>query len=438
LSQDEELWSILTMPLKLTNNQILLNEYIKQEFSDYPEYANREDEFFQFFTSSQILKEYALSDEEIESGVCGGAHDGGCDSIFLFADGALQDENELPFDTSKKDAPIEFYILQSKNSVSFSEDAIMKWKTTCDNLFNMDNDFNLYQDRYNKKVLDLFDLFRKIRINLVRKNPKISIKFFYISKGIDIHPNVQKQADELLEKVRGIISNSSVDVLFKFINADHLYELAVKKANDDFLLKFTVNPLTNDVSEFFIGTVQLKEYYKFIIDENGKLLRHIFEANIRDYQGRVAVNKDIRETLENLSSENFWWLNNGVTMICSSAKLTTGKEILIHDPEIVNGLQTSTEIYNYFSQFANKEIDDIRELLVRIIVPTNEDTRDKIIFSTNNQTQIQKSSLRATDTIHRQIEMYFKTRDLFYDRRKNYYKNIGKKANQIISLPFLL
>jgi hypothetical protein len=33
--------------------------------------------------------------------------------------------------------------------------------------------------------------------------------------------------------------------------------------------------------------------------------------------------------------------------------------------------------------------------------------------------------------------MYFKTRDLFYDRRKNYYKNIGKKANQIISLPFL-
>jgi hypothetical protein len=33
--------------------------------------------------------------------------------------------------------------------------------------------------------------------------------------------------------------------------------------------------------------------------------------------------------------------------------------------------------------------------------------------------------------------MYFKTRDLFYDRRKNYYKNMGKKASQIISLPFL-
>ncbi|GMO39264.1 MAG: hypothetical protein Pg6B_11250 [Candidatus Azobacteroides pseudotrichonymphae] len=113
------------------------------------------------------------------------------------------------------------------------------------------------------------------------------------------------------------------------------------------------------------------------------------------------------------------------------------KKYLIHAPEIVNGLQTSTEIYKYFSRNTDKRMDEIREILVRIVVHENDDSRDKIIFSTNNQTQIQKSSLRATDTIHRQIEMFFKTRDLFYDRRKNYYKNIGKKAGQIISLPFL-
>lgn len=33
--------------------------------------------------------------------------------------------------------------------------------------------------------------------------------------------------------------------------------------------------------------------------------------------------------------------------------------------------------------------------------------------------------------------MYFKGKDLYYDRRKNYYKNNGKKAIQIVSLPFL-
>jgi hypothetical protein len=425
------------MATKLTNNQVLLNEYIKQEYYENPEYAGHEDDFFEFFVASQVLKDFALSDEEIENGICGGSLDGGCDAIYLFADSILQDEDELPFDTFKKGVSIEFCIIQAKNSTTFGEDTIMKWKTTCDNLFNMETDFDSLQDRYNKKVCNLFDLFRKIRINMVRKSPRISIKLFYVTKGIDIHPNVQKQANELEEMLKKIISNPSVIITIEFINANTLFELADKKISDDFVLKFTVNPLSNDTSDFFIGTVKLVDYYKFITDENGELFRHVFEANIRDYQGNIAVNRDIQETLENPSTEDFWWLNNGVTIICTSAKPATGKEIIIHDPEIVNGLQTSTEIYKYFALSSNKSMDDQREILVRIIVPKNDDSRDKIIFSTNNQTQIQKSSLRATDTIHRQIEMFFKTRDLFYDRRKNYYKNIGKKANQIISLPFL-
>lgn len=33
--------------------------------------------------------------------------------------------------------------------------------------------------------------------------------------------------------------------------------------------------------------------------------------------------------------------------------------------------------------------------------------------------------------------MYFKSRGLYYDRRKNYYKNQGKKANEIVSIAFL-
>ena len=72
-----------------------------------------------------------------------------------------------------------------------------------------------------------------------------------------------------------------------------------------------------------------------------------------------------------------------------------------------------------------------------MIRPKSEESRDNIIFSTNNQTSIPKSSLRVTDTIHLQIEMYFKNRGLYYDRRKNYYKNQKKKAIDIISVSFL-
>ena len=78
-----------------------------------------------------------------------------------------------------------------------------------------------------------------------------------------------------------------------------------------------------------------------------------------------------------------------------------------------------------------------RNILVRIICPKEESSRDKVIFATNNQTSIPKYSLRVTDNIHLQIEGYFKTKGLYYDRRKNYYKNRNKKSSEIIGVPFL-
>ena len=117
--------------------------------------------------------------------------------------------------------------------------------------------------------------------------------------------------------------------------------------------------------------------------------------------------------------------------------MITNKSLQVINPEIVNGLQTSREIYNFFSDRIENVDEDKRSILVRVLKPTSEESRDNIIFSTNNQTSIPKSSLRVTDTIHLQIEMYFKNRGLYYDRRKNYYKNQKKKSIDIISVSFL-
>ena len=172
-------------------------------------------------------------------------------------------------------------------------------------------------------------------------------------------------------------------------------------------------------------------------DENHNLRKSFFEANVRDYQGHNSVNSSIADTLEGSGTEDFWWLNNGITILSTDIKLITNKSLQVVNPEIVNGLQTSREIYNYFSDKLEKIDEDKRTILVRAIKPESEESRDNIIFSTNNQTSIPKSSLRVTDTIHLQIEMYFKNRGLYYDRRKNYYKNQKKKASDIISVSFL-
>ena len=104
-------------------------------------------------------------------------------------------------------------------------------------------------------------------------------------------------------------------------------------------------------------------------------------------------------------------------------------------PEVVNGLQTSVEIFQHFKPHPDKE--DKRSVLVRVIVPPNEQMRTKIIRATNLQTPISDVSLHATDPIHFDIEERLRLHQLFYERRKGEYREAKKPADQIISIQTL-
>ena len=142
----------------------------------------------------------------------------------------------------------------------------------------------------------------------------------------------------------------------------------------------------------------------------------------------------MQHTLRAKSAEDFWWLNNGVTIIASDAK-ETARILAIESPYIVNGLQTSNEIYRYFAEGGNK--DDNRNVLVRVIVTKDSEIADRVIRATNSQIYIPPSQLKATEKIHRDIEDFMKKYDLFYDRRKNHYKMQGKPIQRIVGIPEL-
>lgn len=415
------------------NNQILLDAIIKQEMEDFGEDITLSD-FFEFYSALQVLKENELSYDEINSGIAGKSHDGGADALYLFINGELVKEDIDLTNKYKKNVDIEFVLIQSKYENSFSEEPLLKLSRLCRNLFDLDFNSSDFTGRYNEKVLASFELFKDTYISLITKKPKLKISVYYISKGIDLHPNVQKQADDLENDIKEKLPVAEVKI--NFLGAEKLVKMQQERPNDVFRMKISETPLSTS-EQVFIALTNLSDYYKFITDEEGKLIRHIFESNVRDYQGKTNVNNEILDTLENPAGEEFWWLNNGVTILASEVAAPGGKELIIHNPEIVNGLQTSSEIHRFFSLNKEKLSTENRDVLVRIIVPESEETRDRIIRATNSQTPIPKSSLRATDQVHRQIEDFLKPRGLFYDRRKNFYKNEGKKPKEIISVPFL-
>lgn len=424
------------MAKSMTNDQLLIREYIKQQYTtlQFPDQSS----YFEFLAASQVLREYDLSDEEIEAGLTGGGNDGGCDGLYLFFNDVLTGEDFIDnLGNIPREATLNIVIVQAKNELGFGEDAIMKWKTVSSNLLQFENQIDSFTGRYEEKILSFFENFKDLRIKLLTSKVKLNFKYVYVAVANDLHPNVRSQADELQGQIHQLFPGTMTSVSVEFVGASKLMELINAQASQRFSLTLADNPIAIGAKKDYIGLVNLGTYYKFITDDFGALRKYIFESNVRDYQGHNNVNNEIRETLSCETPEDFWWLNNGVTIIAEDVSQSTSKQLLIINPEIVNGLQTSNEIYFHFSEHPELIEKETRNILLRIIVPDDENSRDRIILATNSQTTIPAVALRSTDPIHRQIEMYFKSRGLYYDRRKNYYKNQGKKANEIVSIGFL-
>lgn len=415
------------------NAQILLESLIEQEFQNNDNYSSISD-YFEFFSASQILKNQGLSDDEVDNGIVGKGLDGGCDSIYLFLNNLLITPDVVEHISAPKDSILEMIIIQSKKTTSFGEDAVMKWKTISGNLLDLSKTTTDFMTRYNADVLEAFTTFRDTYTRLITSRVKLKFKFYYATLASELHPNVIQQAEELKDTIKGLFPNAVVEVIF--VDSDALFDMYNAVIENRVNLKFADIPISPNQKNY-IALVDLKSYFNFIVNDEGDVRKSFFDSNVRDYQGKNNVNSSISETLHRADDNDFWWLNNGVTVLASEATLVNNRELQIVNPEIVNGLQTSMEIYNYFSENREALESEKRSILLRIIVPDNEESRDQIIFATNNQTNIPKAILRVTDPIHLQIEMYFKSRGLFYDRRKNYYKNQGRKPAEIVGVSFL-
>ena len=415
------------------NAQILLENLIEQEFRNNDNYSNIS-EYFEFFSASQILKNQGLSDDEVDNGIVGKGLDGGCDSIYLFLNNLLITPDVVEHISAPKDSILEMIIIQSKKTTSFGEDAVMKWKTISGNLLDLSKTTTDFTARYNADVLEAFTTFRDTYTRLITSRVKLKFRFYYATLASELHPNVIQQSEELKDTIKGLFPNAVVEVTF--VDSDTLFEMYNAVIENRVNLKFADIPISPNQKNY-VALVDLKSYFNFIVNDEGDVRKSFFDSNVRDYQGKNNVNSSISETLHRADDNDFWWLNNGVTVLASEATLVNNRELQIVNPEIVNGLQTSMEIYNYFSENREALESEKRSILLRIIVPDNEESRDQIIFATNNQTNIPKATLRVTDPIHLQIEMYFKSRGLFYDRRKNYYKNQGHKPAEIVGVSFL-
>lgn len=158
----------------------------------------------------------------------------------------------------------------------------------------------------------------------------------------------------------------------------------------------------NGVNEAYIGYLTGDDYLRIICDKNGDLRRRIFYENVRDYQGiENSVNKEIRNTITGSNSRGqFVLLNNGVTIITRSVTSLGANMYELSDFQIVNGCQTSNEIFNC------KEYASDIFVPIKIIYTTNSDIISHIVKATNRQSPVPEEAFVALINTIRNCNYY--------------------------------
>lgn len=413
----------------MAKNDVLLLDGIIDDRVENNVPSNRRDEVFEYLAFEQTLKSYDLSNEELLHGSIDGRNDGGIDGLFIFVNGHMLTDVEA-FSWPKSGALLEVFIITCKHHDTFKQAALDNMVASLSELLDLSLSEKDFQGDYSDEIIKLRENLKYAYRKLSPKLSNFKIQYIYASRGdiSQVGDSIVSRSDQIVSLTKD--SFGACEVKFQFIGACELVDLYRKTPN--FSLELTFSEVLSS-GERYVLLVNLSDYYGFISDD-GNLRRYLFDSNVRDFMGLNRVNEDIRKTLEDDDTSDFWCLNNGVTILATSASVV-GDSINLEDIQIVNGLQTTESIFRYFE--AGGEDRNKRSVLIKVIVSQDEDIRDSIIRATNNQTVVEMASLHATDKIQRDIEDIFERSDYYYERRKNFHNNMGNPSSKIVTPLYL-
>jgi hypothetical protein len=365
----------------MTNKELLINGYLDRISTEFQQSA---DDIKNRNLAFEILSIAAILDkpfqEVFDQIIIKGDNDGGMDGVWFEDHGEYYD----------------MHVFQCKNKLGLSANEIDKFRNDFRDIFvtNKTNKTNL--DGLKPKI----DEYRQIS----EEGIIIETKQYFVFSGQKNDKQYSSNA-EIYENYHKPEEN------FTIIDSDDIYEsianLARKKRKE---IRFTFHPEKSNISaldsqalytysiqdvrsaNFRIKAAELCELMQREIDVNGSI-DMLFEENIRAYLGiKVRANKNMHETINKREEAVYFpFLNNGITIICESFTLPkqpqSGMYILpVLNPQIVNGLQTSSVIFDNFRK--NQNILDDVYVNIRVYETIERELVTKITDATNTQTPI--------------------------------------------------
>lgn len=185
--------------------------------------------------------------------------------------------------------------------------------------------------------------------------------------------------------------------------------------NKDYRLKNVI-----DAKYISAPVVTIFKVYQKALNEGYPL----FDENIREYLGNTGVNKNIYNTLLDTNDrKNFFFYNNGITLICDSIKKSSHNPSAsnlqiryeIINPQIVNGCQTVNSIYQVLKNVNPNELDAQFEdvfVMLKVLEINRTDTTQALLYKNivkynNSQNSIDEKTFVSNTAIFVRLQKEF-------------------------------
>lgn len=389
---------------------------------------------FEHFINKCIVNKY--SNERFDpSDITTDPGEKGLDGVAICVNGRVVTSiDEL--ESIKRDAKtleVKFVFIQSKTSESFDGDEIGTFLYGVRAFFAEAN----LRPNTNVKMENLINLKDKIYEYSVDMPSPPSLDLYYVccgkwDEGNGLRARINLDIKPLID------SQDFSEVTFYPYDSEKIitaYKELKKKISRSFVMEKKVTfPTIEGVKQAFLGLVKCQDFIKILADSDNNMLTNIFEDNVRDFQGYNTVNSEIQETLQNKNDQaRFGLLNNGITIVAKNIN-AIGDQIEIYDYQIVNGCQTS------YVLFDNRNIlTETSYVMVKLIEVTDDEVSDRVIYTTNRQTEVKSEAFIATKHFHKRLQDFYNAVDpeyrLYYERRsKQYDLNDSISKNKVITL----
>jgi len=214
-------------------------------------------------------------------------------------------------------------------------------------------------------------------------------------------------------------------VQYEHFNHKDIVELLQVKKGVNATLKFSGKSIQEDFNykRVLIGKVNVTEIATLFDTHSDNLL----EKNIRRYLGlnKNRINEAIKLTLLSSKKDNFYFYNNGITMVCSkfqhNALQANDWNVKIEDLQIINGGQSCKTIQQSISENPGLDYSQVYVLvrLYELSTENNDDLITDVTIATNSQNPVDLRDLRSNDEMQRTLELDILELGYVYKRKKD-------------------